>query len=197
MIVFKNGSLARERVRNEHAQGSWEEFGRLLRETPPGNKERSGFFFFQREICPHVEGVFYFDGERRLASGWPEHAAHVRAIVEAQMLALYTHALDLGLVASGSLVVTGGASQSPELVQVLSNVFGLPVYTIEATNSASLGAALRALHALLALNEPSLPFEAVCGAASERRLVASPNAEAHAAYTDCCRRFRVMERTLQ
>ena len=41
---FLNGSLARERIRDECADGSWEKFDKLLMETPPGNEGNIGLF---------------------------------------------------------------------------------------------------------------------------------------------------------
>ena len=47
-------------------------------------------------------------------------------------------------------IATGGASKNDKILQVMSDVFGCKVYkSEERTNSASLGAALRAIHALL------------------------------------------------
>src|SRR5260221_2563924 len=38
MLCYKNGSLAREKVRNEHADGDWTRFNELVAALPPGNK---------------------------------------------------------------------------------------------------------------------------------------------------------------
>ena len=52
----------------------------------------------------------------------------------------------LGLAKPRRLVATGGASANGQLMQVLADVFGCPVDRAGHTDSASLGAAYRALH---------------------------------------------------
>ncbi|KAF7245755.1 Xylulose kinase [Varanus komodoensis] len=44
------------------------------------------------------------------------------------------------------ILATGGASYNKAILQVLSDVFNAPVYTIDTTNSACLGSAYRAIH---------------------------------------------------
>ena len=39
---YKNGSFAREKIRESCAKGQWEEFGRLLDSTQPGNDGNIG-----------------------------------------------------------------------------------------------------------------------------------------------------------
>lgn len=39
---FKNGSLMRERIRNECASGSWDEFSKALSSTVAGNNGNLG-----------------------------------------------------------------------------------------------------------------------------------------------------------
>ena len=36
-LSYKNGSVTRERIRNEVAEGSWDLFNQLLDSTPRGN----------------------------------------------------------------------------------------------------------------------------------------------------------------
>ena len=42
MYSYKNGSFAREKIRESCAKGQWEEFGRLLDNTQPGNDGNIG-----------------------------------------------------------------------------------------------------------------------------------------------------------
>lgn len=42
ILSFKNGSLTRERIKDECAGGSWEVFSAALRDTPIGNKGHIG-----------------------------------------------------------------------------------------------------------------------------------------------------------
>lgn len=46
---FKNGSLTRERIMEQCADGSWDKFNELLRQTPPGNNGNIGNFGRQRQ----------------------------------------------------------------------------------------------------------------------------------------------------
>lgn len=39
---FKNGSLTRERIKDECAEGSWEKFSEYLTKTPTGNNGNIG-----------------------------------------------------------------------------------------------------------------------------------------------------------
>jgi hypothetical protein len=45
LVSYKNGSLLRERVRDEVAGGSWDSFNSLLGETPRGNFGNLGMRF--------------------------------------------------------------------------------------------------------------------------------------------------------
>ena len=65
----------------------------------------------------------------------------------ATALALPLHRpCSIGITAPKRIIATGGASSNPTITQVIADVFGAPVYTSTQTDSASLGAALRALH---------------------------------------------------
>jgi hypothetical protein len=54
MLCYKNGSLAREAVRDASAHGSWSAFNDLLGREPPGNKGRIGFYHYLPEITPTI-----------------------------------------------------------------------------------------------------------------------------------------------
>ena len=45
------------------------------------------------------------------------------------------------------LLVTGGASTNVALLQVVADVFGVPVFAADSTNAVALGGAYRAMHA--------------------------------------------------
>jgi xylulokinase len=141
ITVFKNGSLARERVRNEHGL-DWAGFAQALRDTPPGNGGALMLPWFEPEITPTVlaPAVHRRDLDARDA------AKNVRAVVEAQMMAMARHARWMG-VAIDRIHATGGAAASREILQVMADVFGAEVRRLEVANSACLGAALRAWHA--------------------------------------------------
>ena len=53
LTCFKNGSLARERIRDAFGL-SWDSFSEALRRTPPGNGGRILLPWFEPEITPPV-----------------------------------------------------------------------------------------------------------------------------------------------
>ncbi|ROI48970.1 Xylulose kinase [Anabarilius grahami] len=77
-----------------------------------------------------------------------DREVEIRALVEGQFLAKRVHAEKLGykIIQGTRVLATGGASANKDILQVLSDVFNAPVYTIDVANSACLGCAYRALH---------------------------------------------------
>ncbi|XP_044032131.1 xylulose kinase isoform X1 [Siniperca chuatsi] len=197
LLCFKNGSLTRERIRNECAGGSWEHFSAALRDTPLGNNGNMGFYFDTMEITPPAVGVHRFDpDDNKVSSLSPQ--VEVRALVEGQFLSRRVHAERLGysIIPGTRVLATGGASSNEEILQVLSDVFNAPVYTIDLSNSACLGSAYRALHGLVA--ESGVSFFEVVKKAPEPQLVATPHPAAQEVYDQMLKRYaRLEERVLQ
>ncbi|HTX64199.1 MAG TPA: FGGY family carbohydrate kinase [Opitutaceae bacterium] len=141
LVCFKNGSLARERVRDAHGM-NWDAFSRALRATRPGNGGALMLPWFEPEITPPVA----YPGVRRYGLDAADGPANVRAVVEAQMMALANHAQWMGVRAK-EIRATGGAAANRDILQVMADVHGVEVRPLEVGNSACLGAALRAWHA--------------------------------------------------
>ncbi|NLG00171.1 MAG: carbohydrate kinase [Lentisphaerae bacterium] len=142
LACFKNGSLARDRVRQE-AGASWDFFDNAaFALTPPGNGGRLALPWFAPEITPPVMTP-------GLRSNFPFSEAvpevRIRAVVEAQALALRSHAEWIGRF--DVLRVTGGASRSAGIRQTLADVFQARVESSAVADSAALGSALLAAHA--------------------------------------------------
>ncbi|XP_034039344.1 xylulose kinase, partial [Thalassophryne amazonica] len=177
LLCFKNGSLTRERIRNERTGGSWELFSLALRETPLGNHGYIGFYFDVMEITPPAVGVHRFDANDSEVSSVSAQV-EVRALVEGQFLSRRLHAERLGysIIPGTRVLATGGASSNTDILQVLADVFNARVYTIDVSDSACLGSAYRALHGLTAESGHSF-FDAV-KKAPEPRLVTTPNVTA-------------------
>src|SRR6185295_19176064 len=76
ITVFRNGSLARERVRDEF-ELTWERFSRVLGMTSPGNSGRTMLPWFEPEITPRVSA----SGARRFHLDAGDVAGNVRAVV--------------------------------------------------------------------------------------------------------------------
>ena len=144
LICFKNGSLAREKVRELYKISDWEKFGGFVAQTPPGNDGGILLPWFEAEIVPRVNkpGIHRFDLDEKNA------AANCRAVFEAQMLSMRLHSQWMN-VAPEKIYATGGASNDRTLLQVLADVMNCRVLRIEVSKSAALGAALQAAHGWL------------------------------------------------
>jgi xylulokinase len=175
LICFKNGSLARERIKDDFGLG-WEGFSRILMETPPGNRGRVMLPYFMPEITPRVlnAGVRRFGG---LAAA--DAAGNVRAVAEAQAMAIYLHCAWVGK-RPGRVLITAGGSGNHGLLTVMADVFGVEVQTLEVGESAALGAALRAAHAWLNGHETLVGWNELCGAVVKAGAggIVKPSAEA-------------------
>ncbi|OIT34897.1 PREDICTED: xylulose kinase-like [Nicotiana attenuata] len=161
MLCYKNGSLAREDIRNHYAEKSWDVFNKYLQQTPPLNGGRLGFYYKDFEILPPLPVGFHryilenFTGDS--LDGIKEHevqgfdsASEVRAIVEGQFLSKRAHAERFGMPSPPKrIIATGGASANSSILSLIASIFGCDVYTVQQPDSASLGAALRAAHGLL------------------------------------------------
>ncbi|HRR32640.1 MAG TPA: FGGY family carbohydrate kinase [Kiritimatiellia bacterium] len=164
LACFKNGSLARDRVRQE-AGASWDFFdNKAFALTPPGNGGRLALPWFVPEITPPVltpglRANFPF------AEAAPE--IRIRAVVEAQALALRSHAEWIGRF--DVIRVTGGASRSAGIRQTLADVFQARVESSAVADSAALGSALLAAHADgVSLAEMTERFSPATGALTPR-----------------------------
>ncbi|HLP78786.1 MAG TPA: FGGY-family carbohydrate kinase, partial [Candidatus Paceibacterota bacterium] len=144
LICFKNGSLAREKVRELYGIKTWKAFGELVAKTPVGNNGGILLPWFDAEIVPRVNapGIHRFDLDEK------DVAANCRAIFEAQMMSMRLHSGWMK-VKPDFIYATGGASNDLALLQVLADVMNCPVRRIEVSKSAALGAALRAAHGWL------------------------------------------------
>lgn len=158
LICCRNGSLARERVRDRYGL-DWAGFSRALRETPPGNGGGVLLPWFAAEVTPLVVRP----GARPYGLDPADGPANVRAVVEGQMLALTLHSRWLG-VRPTAVHAMGGAAANREVLQIMADVHGVDVYPLPVENAAGLGAALRAYHAdRLAAGRPVSWEEVVAG----------------------------------
>jgi len=141
LTCFQNGSLARERVRDAFGL-TWPEFSHALEITEPGNRGRVMLPWFAPEITPPV----LTPGVHRYALQPDDAPGNVRAVVEAQQMAMALHSRWMA-VHVDTIHATGGAAANRPILQVMADVFGADVYQLEVANAAALGAALRAAHA--------------------------------------------------
>jgi len=193
ITVFKNGSLARERVRDAYGL-DWAGFSQCLRSTPAGNLGRIMFPWFDPEITPDVP----VPGVRRVGLEPDDVPGNVRAVVEAQMMAMANHSRWMG-VAVRRIHATGGAAANRDVLQVMANVFNADVYQFPVGNSACLGSALRAWHADAAASSDPVPWPDVVRDLAAP-LVASrvtPQEAAVATYADLRTRYAEAEGRLR
>jgi len=187
LTCFKNGSLARDRVRSE-AGVDWNFFAaEAFLRTPVGNEKRWALPWFEPEITPLVtqpglRATFDF------AAASPE--VRIRAVVEAQAMALRTHSLWIGNFKT--LRVTGGGSQSAGILQTLADVFNATVETISTADSAALGAAMIAAHTAGAIS-----YETLASAFCPPTQTILPKAEAVRVYAACLPAFGEFEAAAQ
>lgn len=153
LICFKNGSLAREAIAEQFGL-NWDGFSRAIQATPPGNEGKILLPYFEPEIVPNVltPGIHRFDLQENDAEG------HCRAVVEAQMMSMRIHSSWMG-VRPKAIYVTGGASINTDILQIMADVHNCSVHRFEVTNSAALGAALRAAHGYTYQSNPSITWQ--------------------------------------
>ncbi|XP_072454308.1 xylulose kinase isoform X1 [Notamacropus eugenii] len=195
LLCFKNGSLMREKVRDESASGSWDEFSTALQSTEVGNCGNLGFYFDVMEIIPETTGRHRFNADNQKVLSFPKKV-EIRALIEGQFMAKRIHAEKLGyrIVPSTKILATGGASHNKDILQVLSDVFNAPVYTIETANSACLGCAYRAIHGLGVGG--NISFADAVRLAPEPRLATTPTAGAAQVYEPLLKRYAELEQQI-
>jgi len=137
LICFKNGSLTRERIKDQYNL-SWNQFSDILSKTPPGNYGKVMLPYIFPEIVPHVlEPIVY-----RFGFDENDIAGNVRGVVEAQFLSMKLHSEWIE-EKPNEIYATGGASANREILQILANIFHIPIKILDISDSAALGAALR------------------------------------------------------
>ncbi|KAL7784180.1 FGGY family of carbohydrate kinase [Trichoderma afarasin] len=175
MLCYKNGGLAREKVRDtlpkpEGGATGWENFNKAVLETKPlgvdseGDRAKIGLYFYLRETVPNIRaGTWRFtcngDGTdlKESQEGWSKEA-DARAIVESQALSMRLRSQKLvhsprdGLPAQPRRIyLVGGGSLNPAITRVLGDVLGGAdgVYKLDVGgNACALGGAYKACWAL-------------------------------------------------
>ena len=155
LSCFKNGSLARDRVRRELGV-DWQFFdetawvgqngrdssypGRLAPETTPTRDAlgtvKKAFPYFEAEITPKhaATGI-----EANFDWADADAATKVRSIVEGQIANMYERTRWIGDFAE--IKVTGGASRSKGIRETIAAIFGAKVTTLDVADSAAVGGA--------------------------------------------------------
>lgn len=152
LICFRNGSLAREALRDELGT-DWNAFEKsALSGTEASAGRNITLPFYGAEITPrHDFGSPVTDFVEEKTP-----ALRIRSLLEGQFLNMRLHSEWMG-VAMDRIRLTGGASKNDGIAQLVADVFQAPVERLEIENSAALGAALIAAtaggHNLVKLQE--------------------------------------------
>jgi len=192
MLCYKNGSLNRERIRDAICpSGSWEDFNAMLAKAPPGNGGCVGIYIAEPEITPPLpRGDLRFNADGSVVKSF-EPEVEARAVLEGMALSMKLHSASIGIHSPSRIIATGGASANLAVLQVLSDVFGLDVFTADSTDSASLGAAIRAIQGWeIAQKGEFVPFQDVF--AGKLTLSNQPKAEQQV-YTDLLQKYAKAE----
>ena len=141
LICFANGSLARERVRAEFnfSREEWEEAVKQPR--PAGG--RIMLPYFEPECTPPIPVPRVRCNFDRAANP----AETIRALLETQILSMKHHSSWMKLKID-RIRVTGGASRSLGLCQIIADIFQARIERTESANAAGLGAAMCAAGAI-------------------------------------------------
>ena len=189
LLVYKNGSLAREQIRDKYKL-NWTTFTEALIKTKAGNNGGMMLPYFYPEIIPVVTEPKVI----RKNIDESDAFANVRAIIEAQMLSSRVHS-DWMNVDIDTIYATGGASKDKEICKVMANVHKADVYNFDSTNSASLGSAIRALHAYYKKEKRQLSWaEATTGFVHvDEKNKVSPNIEDMKVYDEMAIKYKELE----
>lgn len=176
MLCYKNGGLAREKVRDqlpkpEKAETGWENFNDEALKTKPldvsneGDRAKLGLYFPLRETVPNIRpGNFRFtckqdgsDLQQQEEGNWPKET-DPRIIVESQALSMRLRAQNLVHSPKDNLpaqprriYLVGGGSMNPAIARIIGDVLGGVdgVYKLDVGGSAcAMGGAYKALWAL-------------------------------------------------
>ena len=137
LACFKNGSLAREKVRTM-VGCDYRFFDETAFELAAGFQERA-FPYFEEEITPkHAATGLEADFDWNAASD----AEKVVSVVRGQVLNMFERTRWIG--SFDTIRVTGGASRSKGIRGTIAAVFGAKVETLDVPDSAALGGAILA-----------------------------------------------------
>ncbi|XP_030384411.1 xylulose kinase [Scaptodrosophila lebanonensis] len=163
LLCFRNGSLVRQTVCQEVANGSWNTFNHMLETTPMGNYGNIAVHFHDREIIPLAKGILKWNKDTDPSSKqsrlglkqFEEPAWEARAVVEGQMMHHRIIASEMGFHfdSDTKIIVIGGASKNRHILQIVADVFNASVYETSNAEMALLGAAYRARYAFYEYRE--------------------------------------------
>ncbi|KAK3368227.1 hypothetical protein B0H63DRAFT_488063 [Podospora didyma] len=177
MLCYKNGGLAREKVRDalpkpQEGEDPWARFNKqALRTRPLGltpsaaSRAKLGLYFYLPEIVPNIRaGTWRYTcnadgtGLKEAEQGWPADT-DARIIIESQALSMRLRSQNLVSKPEGTelpaqprrIYLVGGGSLNPAIARVIGDVLGGTegVYKLDVGgNACALGGAYKAVWAL-------------------------------------------------
>jgi len=185
LICFRNGSLAREALKNS-LELDWEFFDNTaFLNSPVANDENVMIPFISDEITPRVNSdAFTLNGTQEFQE-YKNKAQLVRALIEGQFMNMRLRGLWMG-VSPKLIILTGGASKSQGIAKVIADIFNAKVVRLTTSNSAALGAAMRAANAVGHIDWKILT-EKFCK--TDSSLDVNPDASAHEKYLALSEKF--------
>lgn len=207
MLVYKNGSLAREHVRNEYFSSSWDKFNAAVEKLRPrkaGDKiSKTAFWWLLPDIIPAgAKGVYKYDVTTRVKE-FADVDDEALAILSTQMTGYSVRSRDI--LSGGSLTkvyATGGAAKNPSILAVMADALGCDVakHVTESGgeadwNACSVGVATKAAWGYARTQGSTLRFDAFVKkvGASGSQTVAAPGAGS-SAYVESMPRWKELEK---
>jgi len=185
LICFSNGSLAREEVKKD-CNVSWEYFDSLPEnKTIPGNDDNLMLPYFSPESTPIVLNP---EVKYNFCADEADSEVKIRCILESQALSMRLHSSWMGETFT-RIRITGGASHCTPFLQILADVFQAQIEKIAITDSAGLGAALRAANAV-----SQIPFHKLFEKFTAAKEIILPNPDNAAIYNDALKRYEKLEK---
>eukprot|EP00953_Heterococcus_sp_UTEX-ZZ885_P004794 3074-Heterococcus_DN1.PRE.1 len=124
MLVYKNGGVTRQSVRDRCAVGSWTGFEEALSSSAPGNGGVIGLLLDLPEITPQTDRTGRFFATVREPNSCVSEqqlglsdAQIVRAIVEGRFLSMRGRLLKMGVAQPKRVLAVGGASSNKGMMQ--------------------------------------------------------------------------------
>jgi len=185
LICFSNGSLAREAIK-EDCDVEWEYFDSLPEnKTTAGNDGKLMLPYFSTESTPVVlnpEVKYNFCADKA------DSETKIRCLLESQALSMRLHSSWMGETFT-RIRITGGASNCTPFLQILADVFQAQIEKIAITDSAGLGAALRAANAVA-----KVPFYKLFEQFTASKEIILPNPDNKAVYDDALKEYENLEK---
>ncbi|GMK57827.1 hypothetical protein CspeluHIS016_0406610 [Cutaneotrichosporon spelunceum] len=210
MLVYKNGSLAREHVRDKYfGSPSWDDFDAGVERLRPKDTsavlDRMAFWWLLPDIIPSgAHGVYKYEGVDAATAdrveGFPDIGMEALAILQSQMLnygsrssAILSEDDSAGL---SRVYAAGGAARNKALLNVMADALGCPVskaveydrkkkaWGETQTNACSVGVAYKAAWGWARASDKTqanVPFDDFVAAAHARERATLPAGAARAA----------------